>query len=298
MQITPTIRAMLHRQRIHPRRWLTGVLSYPRYLGYIKPHLLQSTEGEFRVRRRLVAKAWEPCELVAPVGKCVLALSPHPDDESIGAGGLLLAHRDIAEIHLVCLTDGSRGGSVDHAACDPKALVKARKTEFQKTATALRAASVQHLDFQDGNIPCSKEAVKRLRSIVCDIRPDVVVLPWFLDEHNDHRRANMLYALACGDIEASVLGYEIWSMLEPNAVFDITTLLTEKRSLVMHYQSQLKTVNYLEYISGLSAVRAYQSALRPLRSGAAEAFVALPNGEYCELVLELYGSPDRQLGLK
>jgi hypothetical protein len=44
---------------------------------------------------------------------------------------------------------------------------------------------------------------------VRNIRPDVVLLPWFLDEHVDHRRANLIYALACGDIEATVLGYEI-----------------------------------------------------------------------------------------
>jgi hypothetical protein len=27
---------------------------------------------------------------------------------------------------------------------------------------------------------------------------------------------------ACDDLEGTVLGYEIWSMLEPDAVFDIT----------------------------------------------------------------------------
>ena len=182
MRLASVLKAALHSRRIHPRRWLIGMVSYSRYLGYIKPHLLQATEEEFRVRRHLITRAWEPRHLVAPVGKCILALCPHPDDESIGAGGFLLA-----EIHLVCLTDGSGGGSVDDPASDPKALVKARKAEFQKTATALHAASVQHLDFQDGNIPCSKEAVTRLRAIVCDIRPDVVVLPWFLDGHTDHR---------------------------------------------------------------------------------------------------------------
>jgi LmbE family N-acetylglucosaminyl deacetylase len=33
-------------------------------------------------------------------------LCPHPDDESIGAGGLLRAHRNSAEIHLACLCTG------------------------------------------------------------------------------------------------------------------------------------------------------------------------------------------------
>ena len=294
MQIASKIRAALHHRRIHPRRWLTGVLSYSRYLGYIKPHLLQATEQEFRVRRQLVATAWEPRELTAPVGKCILALSPHSDDETIGAGGLLLAHRDIAQIHLVCLTDGASGGSVADGGSDSMALVKARKAEFQKTARELHAASVHHLNFPDGSIPCSEDAEARLRSIVFEIRPDVVLLPWFLDGHADHRRANILYARACGSIEALVLGYEIWSMLEPNAVFDITALLTEKLALIRNYKTQLRTVDYLHYASGLAAVRGYHAALTPLRSGAAEAFIALPNYEYCRLVLELYDASDKR----
>jgi LmbE family N-acetylglucosaminyl deacetylase len=298
MRLVSALRAALHSRRIHPRRWLTGVVSYSRYLGYIKPHLLQKTEDEFRVRRHLITRAWEPRQLVAPVGKCILALCPHPDDESIGAGGLLLAHRDLAEIHLVCLCDGAGGGSIEGPGLDPKAIVKVRKSEFQMTAAALGAASVHHLDFPDGNIPCSAEAVELLRSIVYRIRPDVVALPWFLDGHIDHRRANALYALACGDIEATVLGYEIWSMLEPNAFFDITEQLADKLSLIQNYPSQLRTVNYVGYASGLAAVRAYQMAVQPLRSGAAEVFLALPNHEYCELVIELSGASDAPLGTK
>jgi LmbE family N-acetylglucosaminyl deacetylase len=173
---------------------------------------------------------------------------------------------------------------------NPDALVEARRAEFRETAAALRAVSVQHLGYPDGNIPSSAKEVERLRLIVRHIQPDVVLLPWFLDGHVDHRRANLLYALACGDLEAAVLGYEIWSMLEPNAVFDITKHLVGKLSLIRNYPSQLRTVDYVRYASGLANVRAYQAALQPLRSGAAEAFLALPNREYCELVCELYGA--------
>lgn len=290
MQFGSVIKAALHRNGIYPRRWLAGVRSYSRYLGYIRPHLLQSTEQEFHVRRQLVAKAWEPRRLVPPIGKCILAICPHPDDESIGAGGLLLAHRDLAEIHLVCLCDGAAGGSLGEPNQDQTALAKARSAEFQNTAAMLRANSVHHLNYPDGNIPCSSEEVERLRSIVRDIRPDVVTLPWFLDGHVDHRRANLLYALACGDAAVTVLGYEIWTMLEPNAVLDITGHLAGKLSLIRNYPSQLRTVDYVGYASSLASVRAFQAGFGPLRSGAAEAFVALPNHDYCELVCKLYAA--------
>jgi hypothetical protein len=132
MGFASSIKAAFHRNGLFPRRWLTGLVSYSRYLGYIKPQLLQSTEEEFRIRRQMVARAWEPRRLTAPLGKCILALCPHPDDESIGTGGLLLAHRDLAEIHLVCLCDGARGGSLGGPDSTPELLVKTRRPNSTK----------------------------------------------------------------------------------------------------------------------------------------------------------------------
>jgi N-acetylglucosamine malate deacetylase 1 len=291
MSFTLSIKRLLHRNGIHPRRWLTGFVSYPRFLGYVKPQLMTASEEELLVRRKLLTRAWEPRQLTAPIGKRIVALCPHPDDESIGAGGLLLAHRGHSEIHLVCLCKGDRGGELESPEADKSQLVETRKAEFRKTAETLNATSVRHLDYPDGAIPCSPEAIEQLRAVIKDIQPDMVVLPWFLDGHPDHRRANVLFAWACSDMEAMVLGYEIWTMLEPNAVFDITPYLPEKLALIQNYRSQLRTVDYVNYADGLARVRAYHAALSTHRSGAAEAFLALPNHEYCEMVCQLYGAP-------
>ena len=252
---------------------------------------MTDSEEEFLVRRKVLARAWNPRQLTAPLGKRILALCPHPDDESIGAGGLLLAHRTCSEIHLVCMCNGERGGELDHGEDGTSTMAELRRAEFRKTAEILKAASVRHLDFPDGNIPCSPAAVEQLRAVITKIHPDVVLLPWFLDGHVDHRRTNLLYAWACSDIEATVLGYEIWTMLEPNALFDITPHLPEKLALIQNYRSQLRTVDYVSYAAGLASVRAYQAAFWPQRSGAAEGFLALPNHDYCEMVCELYGAP-------
>ena len=252
---------------------------------------MTGSKEEYLVRRKLLARAWEPRQLKAPIGQRILVLSPHPDDESIGAGGLLLAHRGLASIHLVCLCNGERG--VEHfetAAAEARAkLVETRKAEFRKTAEALQAASVRHLDFPDGDLPFFPSAVELLQSAVAEIRPDTVLLPWFLDDQADHRWTNLLYAWACADLDAMVLGYEVWSLLEPNAIFDITQFLSAKLALIENYQSQLRTVDYASYASGLARVRAYHAALSSRRSGAAEAFLVLPNAEYCEMVSDLYG---------
>jgi hypothetical protein len=67
---------------------------------------------------------------------------------------LLLADRDLAEIHLVCLCNGATGASLGGAHTNLEALAEAHRAECRKTAAILRAALVQHLDYPDGNIPC------------------------------------------------------------------------------------------------------------------------------------------------
>jgi LmbE family N-acetylglucosaminyl deacetylase len=279
---------------IHPRRWITGQLAYSRYIGYIKPELLRGGEKEYAVRRQLLANAWAPRQLVAPVGRRILALSPHPDDESIGAGGLLFAHRNLAEIHLVSICDGAKGGRLDYPfqAAD---MAAARRLELQKTAAVLNATSVHHLDYPDGKIPIDSEAVTNLRRLVESIAPDTILLPWFLDNHIDHRRTNLLYCRSCAHLEATVLAYEIWSMLEPNGIFDISDNLQDKLDLIGNYRSQIQTVDYQGYAQGLAKVRAYHAAIRAHRDGAAEAFIVLPNREYCELARTLLSDAEQQI---
>ena len=277
----------LHRYDVHPRRWLLGRQSYSRFLGYVKPHLLDIPPQEYRIRRHLLALGWEARQLKAPIGKRIVAVSPHPDDETIGAGGLLLAHGDIADIHLICLTDGESGGALESGLITPVDIAKERQAEAQLAAQKIHAKSVQFCHWPDGDLKCTHEMVTQLRSLVTKLKPDVVTLPWFLDGHPDHRMANLLYATACSMLDCVVLAYEIWTLLDPNAIFDITERLEQKLDLIGCYKSQLRTVDYLNYAQGLARIRAYHSPINLKRSGAVEAYIALPNRDYCDLVLTL-----------
>jgi LmbE family N-acetylglucosaminyl deacetylase len=286
------IRKFLPGSNIHPRRWLDGIFSYSRYIGYIKPRLINCGEEEYLARRKLFSKGWQPRLLRTPVGKRLLVLSPHPDDESIGAGGLLWAHRAISEIHFVIATKGEKGGALSESREDRalfrSRMAEARKKEFSKTASMLNARSCHYLDFEEGKIPRDSKTANGLRSIVNAIKPDVLLIPWFLDDRTDHRDINILYQKACSDFECMVLGYEVWSALEPNAIFDISEHLNGKISLIKNYETQLRTVDYVNYAQGLAKVRAFQYRVKPHRNGAAEAYLALPNREYCDLVRNLY----------
>jgi N-acetylglucosamine malate deacetylase 1 len=284
MSVASSVKALLRRTGLHPRRWLTGFVSYPRYLGYVQPQLLTNSEDEYRVRRRLMARGWTSKQLSVPVGRRLLVLAPHPDDESIGPGGLLLAHRDCADIHLILISDGANGGVLEG---ESGSLVEVRKAELNRVAADLGIKSLHCLDYPDGQVPRTAEAAERLSRLVRQLQPDVVLLPWFLDDHADHRATNWLFAHGCADLDLTVLGYEIASLLEPNAIFDITVLLDAKQSLIRHHASQLRMTDYLNYSAGLARVRAHQYPLNDACTGAVEAYLALPNREYCELVLSL-----------
>jgi len=297
MKIFSLLRDWLCHCSAHVKIWWYGFTLYSRYFGDTRLRLLFKSEKDYFIRHRIMNKDLQPKQVSVPVGKRILSISPHSDDESIGAGGLLWAHRNLSEIHCIVLSRGEKGGALEEDIEDPRLysskLADIRKAEFSKTASMLNAASINFFDFPDGNILCNMEEAERLRSLVKKIEPDVVLLPWFLDDLPDHRRANILYAWACAGFLLKVFSYEVWTGLEPNAILDITDYLDGKLSLVRNYESQLRTVDYLSYVSGLSKVRAFQFSIRPCRSGAIEAYLALSNHEYCDLVFNYYGKPGK-----
>lgn len=83
-------------------------------MGRIKPELMVSYEKEILARLQSLNRCWEMARLKAPLGRRILVLAPHPDDESIGAGGILLAHRGISEVYIVNVFNGEGGGQLDN----------------------------------------------------------------------------------------------------------------------------------------------------------------------------------------
>jgi len=282
--------------KIHPRAILDAFLTYPRYLGAIKPELLAKSAAETQARLRGLYDAWWPKLLEVQEGKRILVIAPHPDDETIGAGGFLLRHRGKSAIHLLTVFNGEGGGRLESGPWQntleyKSRLIAARKEEASEVARRLKAASLRHLDIPDGSLDPNIDAARKLRVAIDRVQPDIVLMPWFLDRQRDHRIVNILYAWACQDLQAMVLSFDIWEMLQPNAILDLADVLEEKLALVNCYRTQTATIDYLGLCQGLAKTRAFYSPLRQERNGAVEAFFALPGPEYCELVRAIYGPP-------
>jgi len=120
---------------------------------------------------------------------CVLA---HPDDESLGAGGVLAKYAaEGIETYLVTATRGERGWPGD-----PKdnpgleALGRLREAELRCAAQNLGIREVSLLDYVDGDLDQARpsDAIAKIAQLIRQVRPHVVVTfgPDGIYGHPDH----------------------------------------------------------------------------------------------------------------
>lgn len=132
-------------------------------------------------------------------------VAAHPDDEVLGAGGLIsvLAAAG-ARLRLVAITDGE-GSHRGHA--DPAALARRRRGETDAALEALgaEATEVVRLGFPDTGLARHEDLLSAALAGVTD-GFDVCLAPWDGDLHADHEAAGRAARSAC----ATVLCFPVW----------------------------------------------------------------------------------------
>lgn len=227
-----------------------------------------------------------------PSGERIVVLAPHMDDEVIGCGGTLARHIACgSHVTVVFLTDGAGGGAAGHAAAGETSITVIRKREAQLALAELGITHLVFLDAEDGRLGAAAYVVDALRAALAAARPDIVYLPFFLEEHPDHRAASTLLAAAVSGAGMSFQchGYEVWTPLFPNCLVRIDETVEAKRRAIGHYRSQLAEVDYMHTALGLNAYRS--SALLDAECRFVEAFYAVPLPQYLDL-FRSYGGSD------
>lgn len=207
----------------------------------------------------------------------LLVLAPHPDDETLGAGGLMAATAAAGgQVTTVVLTDGARlRGRLDGAARD--ALVVARQAECRAALAVLGTPDVTFLAGRDRQLSRDRgRLVPQLAEIIRASRPSRIVLPHPADAHADHRAVLALLwgALRRAKLEVrpALFGYEIWLPLRPTHVFAYDQWLETKRSALASYSETFGSVDLGAAILGLNQ---YRAATSGRQNGWCEGFVAL-----------------------
>jgi LmbE family N-acetylglucosaminyl deacetylase len=191
--------------------------------------------------------------------KRVLVVAPHPDDESLGCGGLVatLALTGTA-FCFVFVTDGgaSHPGS---RAWPRKRLVACRRDEAVEALRRLNVedANIIFLALLDAAMPARgspvwDKSVSQFADIITEFNPALALLPWRRDPHCDHRASWRLTrdSLRLANAHPEILEYPIWldefgeeddrprNDEARQVVFDIAAVLEAKRAAITAHLTQ------------------------------------------------------------
>jgi len=150
--------------------------------------------------RELVASA-PPLDLTGVTSIAVVA--PHPDDETLGAGGLIATCEALGiHVRVIVVTDGAAAES----SFTPIELARRRSVEVTAAVRALNpAAELTLLGYRDGHTDESRPAILADLVAVTD-GVDLVVGPWRGDGHRDHR----IVGEVCAELGLPLIEYPIW----------------------------------------------------------------------------------------
>jgi N-acetylglucosamine malate deacetylase 1 len=223
----------------------------------------------------------------APFGDSMLVIAPHQDDETIGCGGALaLQVRAGRSAYVVLLHDGADGH--DELGMTRPELVALRNEESRRAAAVIGMEPpvfLCHADLE-ASAPIAAEEI---RAVISDRKVDTVFIPFMLDGHPDHRKANYILAAALKKVDRSVrvFGYEVWGLCIPNVILVIDDVIDQKLAMLRCFEFANKAIDYVQSTQGLNM---YHS--RMLGSGVckyAERFFEIPAAEYIELVERVHG---------
>jgi bacillithiol biosynthesis deacetylase BshB1 len=173
----------------------------------------------------------------------VLAIAAHPDDVEQTCGGTLIRMGEM----------GYRTGVMDLTAGDmgSRGTPALRMEEAMKAAAHLRLAFRGNLQMPDARLQNDLSARMTLAYELRQVKPRVVILPYWEARHPDHYRAGELGYEACflaglkkldeyseAHRPFKVLYSSLYANVTPSFVVDITGQFEQRMSALFSYESQ------------------------------------------------------------
>jgi N-acetylglucosamine malate deacetylase 1 len=246
----------------------------------------------------VILRPWEA--LLGPehfVKGRLLVVAPHPDDESIGCGGLIAAHAEAgAKTRVVVMTDGGEGDPTGRHSGEGYS--KLRRAETEEAARRLGGAEVVFLDHRDGALKDAASAKDDLLREIVAFEPSTVAFPSPFEIHQDHRAA--AYFAKAAILEATpppgrLLAYEIGGFMPANALLHMSAFAARKDAAIGAYASQLAHMDIQKKVAALNHARTVNVADRAVV--ACEAYCRLDRSRLeayfaaAEAVLKIVDAP-------
>lgn len=160
----------------------------------------------------------EPADFVR---RGLVVVAPHPDDESLGCGGLISACRSLGlPVAVIIVSDGE--GSHPHSQLfPPPRLADLRRQEALEAVRRLGVApsEVHFLGLPDRHVPANgpegEKAARRIAALAG--KADVMTVSWRHDPHCDHQASYALARAAAAEVPGLTLWeYPVWGLtLDP-----------------------------------------------------------------------------------
>jgi len=173
----------------------------------------------------------------------ILAIAAHRDDVEQTCGGTLLRMKSLGlSTGILDLTEGEAGtrGSREE-----------RAEEATEAARILQVDTRQGLDIPDGNVANTYENRLKIGKIVRELRPRVVILPYWTGRHPDHYTTATLGYEACflaglAKLDPAtpphrpfkIVYASLYADIRPSFVVDITGYIEARFASLMAYRSQ------------------------------------------------------------
>jgi N-acetylglucosamine malate deacetylase 1 len=173
----------------------------------------------------------------------VLAIAAHRDDVEQTCGGTLLrmAARGLRTA-ILDLTQGEAG---------TRGTAEDRAHEAAEAARVLGVGRREALDLPDGAIENTLENRKKIAQVLRELRPRVVILPYWQARHPDHAIVATLGYEACflsGLAKAEtgtaphrpfkIVYASLYADVRPTFIVDITPFIEQRHAALMAYKSQ------------------------------------------------------------
>jgi LmbE family N-acetylglucosaminyl deacetylase len=183
--------------------------------------------------------------------KKIIVVSAHPDDETLGAGGTLLKHKEQGdELYWLIVTNifENQGFSKDR--------IESRQEEIQKVSTLFGFRKVFMLDYPTMTITSETllDMIPKISAVFQEVQPEVIYTLNRSDAHSDHRYLSDAI-MACTKsfrypFIKKVLMYECISETEfapafpekvfiPNFFVDISEHIEKKLEIMRIFESEL-----------------------------------------------------------
>ncbi len=175
----------------------------------------------------------------------VVVVSPHPDDDVIGAGGemYLLSEKGYSLFSLY-VTHGASGIAGESQ-------INIRQKEALEALRVVNASAGIFLNYSSSGI---KKALKDMIKVFSFLKPAAVYLPSPFERHPTHRNVTKLTINSLkknSSINTKLWGYSVWgsiSGLSGTKVVDISRVVSLKRKAIRKHKSQLLIKSYDEAV--------------------------------------------------